>query len=39
MNTVTQLKTVKNKTQSKVAAELSRMGGLLRFVAGGSLSA
>ena len=31
MNTVNQLKTVKNKTQSKVEAELSRTGGLLRL--------
>jgi len=31
MNTVTQLTTVKANTQSKVAAELSRTGGLLRL--------
>lgn len=31
MNTVSQLKTVKGNTQSKVAAELSRTGGLLRL--------
>ena len=31
MNTVGQLKTVKNKTAAKVEAELSRTGGLLRL--------
>ena len=31
MNTVTQLKTIKFNTASKVAAELSRTGGLLRL--------
>src|SRR5213083_1320189 len=31
MNTVTQLKTVKGNTKSKVEAELSRTGGLLRL--------
>ncbi len=31
MNTINQLKTVKANTQSKVAAELSRTGGLLRL--------
>src|SRR6185295_275771 len=31
MNTVTQLKTTKGSTKSKVAAELSRTGGLLRL--------
>src|SRR3989304_6103319 len=31
MNTVTSLKTVKGNTQSKVAAELSATGGLLRL--------
>jgi len=31
MNTVNQLKTIKNKTKSKVEAELSRTGGLLRL--------
>src|SRR3954470_11193886 len=31
MNTVNQLKTVKNKTAAKVEAELSRTGGLLRL--------
>ena len=31
MNTVNQLKTVKGNTQSKVAAELTRTGGLLRL--------
>ena len=31
MNTVNQLKTIKNKTASKVGAELSRTGGLLRL--------
>ena len=31
MNTVNQLKTIKNKTAAKVEAELSRTGGLLRL--------
>ena len=31
MNTITQLKTVKGNTQSKVEAEISRTGGLLRL--------
>lgn len=31
MNTVNQLKTIKNKTAAKVGAELSRTGGLLRL--------
>jgi len=31
MNTVTQLKTVRKNTKSKVEAELSRTGGLLRL--------
>jgi hypothetical protein len=32
MNTVSQLRTVKGNTSSKVANELSRTGGLLRLV-------
>ena len=31
MNSITQLKTIKSNTASKVAAELSRTGGLLRL--------
>jgi hypothetical protein len=31
VNTVNQLKTIKNKTAAKVGAELSRTGGLLRL--------
>ena len=36
MNTVTQLKTVRKNTQSKVEAELSRTGGLLRLAPAGA---
>ena len=37
MNTITQLKTISGNTKSKVEAELSRTGGLLRLAPGGSL--
>jgi hypothetical protein len=39
MNTVNQLRTISQNTQSKVAAELSRTRGLLRLAPDGSFPA